>query len=159
MAAIGSTGTGLTGSDIRGGGGWRRIAVLLEPGRSGIATLERGVALSREHEAELTVVGVAPQAERARCAAPSPGGYNDAVCDAVSSELQAAERRIGASNPGAAYVLLVEGRDEPLGRWLQAQATDLVLLPARPPLLRWPRHPAARRLRRRLQAEIRVVAP
>ncbi|HEY2260463.1 MAG TPA: hypothetical protein VGH45_12150 [Solirubrobacteraceae bacterium] len=143
----------------RGAGGWGRIAVLFEPGRSGNAALERGVALSREHEAELAVVAVAPQAERSRCAGPSPDGYNDAIRDTVQSELQDAERRVGASNPPVTYALLVQGRDAPLDRWLEAESADLVLLPARRPMLRWPHHPDARRLRRRLQAEVRVVAP
>ncbi|HEY3725560.1 MAG TPA: universal stress protein [Solirubrobacteraceae bacterium] len=156
MAIIGSGGRRQVRPGARGTGGWRRIAVLLEPGASGTAALERGVALAREHEAELIVVAVAPQAEPSRCAAPSPEGYNDAVCQAVRAELEAAKARAGAA---FRYVVLVEHRDEPLGRWLDAQAVDLVLLPRRWPSLGRPRHPAARRLRRSLSAEIRVIAP
>jgi hypothetical protein len=156
MAMIGSGGRRQVRSGARGAGGWRRIAVLLEPGASGTAALERGVALAREHEAELTVVAVAPQAERLRCAAPSPEGYNDAVRDTVGSELEAARARAGAS---ARYVLLVEHRDQPLQHWLDTEAIDLVLLPRRWPPLGPPRHPAARGLRRSVGAEVRVVVP
>ena len=154
---------GSTGPRIRGGkpgvGGRRRIAVLLEPGRSGVAALQRAVALATEHEAELTVVAVAPQAQRTRCAAPSPQSFNDAVHDAVTGELEAAAQRLGRTDAAANYVLLRQGHDQPLGQWLQAGSFDLVLLPARRPMLRRPRHPEARRLRRRLDAEVRVVAP
>jgi hypothetical protein len=114
------------------------------------------VALAREHEAELTVVAVAPQAERPRCAGPSPEGYNDAVRDTVGGELAAARAHAGES---ARYVLLVEHRDQPLARWLDAEAIDLVMLPRRWPPLGRPRHPAARGLRRSVSAEVRVVAP
>jgi hypothetical protein len=154
---------GSSGPPIHGGKpgvrGRRRIAVLLEPGRSGVAALQRAVALATEHEAELTVVAVAPQAQRPRCAGPSPQGFNDAVQDAVAGELDVAVQRVESSDAHANYVLLVQGRDQPLGQWLRAGSFDLVLLAARRPMLRWPRHPEARRLRRRLDAEVRVVAP
>jgi hypothetical protein len=158
MAMTGSTGPRIRGDRV-GVGGRRRIAVLLEPGRSGVATLQRAVALAAEHEAELTVVAVAPQAERPRCAGPSPQCFNDAVHDAVAGELEAAAQRLGPSRAAANYVLLVQGQDQSLGEWLQAGSFDLVMLPGRRPMLRWPRHPEARRLRRRLDAEVRVVAP
>src|SRR2546423_7272091 len=107
--------TGSTGPRIRGGkpgvGGRRRIAVLLEPGRSGVAALQRAVALATEHEAELSVVAVAPQAQRPRCAGPSPQGFNDAVHDVVAGELDAAAQRLGPTDAAANYRLLRPGHD------------------------------------------------
>lgn len=159
MGIIGSTGARRISGSARRGGAWRKIAVLLESGRSGMAALDRAVALSGEHEAELLVIAVAPQAQRPPCGGLSPQGYNDAVCDAVMSDLWAAERRVGQSSPPTSFVLLIDGRDDPLDRWIAERGVDLVLLPTRHPVLRAPRHPAARRLRRRSGAEVRVVAP
>jgi hypothetical protein len=138
-------------------GGWRKIAVVLEPGRSGVTALDRAVALAREHEAKLIVLALAPHAESPRCGGSSRG-YNDAVCDTVAGELEAAACHVGPSTPPASFVLLVEGRDNPPHRWIRERRVDLVLLPARRLRLLRPRHPAARRLRRRSGAEIRVVS-
>jgi hypothetical protein len=156
MAASGWTGT--RGSPADGRGQWRRIAVLLESGRSGEVALMRAVALSREHQVKLAVVALAPQAKSPRCQGPPPQGFNDAVRDATAGELEAASRVIRRSG-GAAFVtsLLVEGRDPPLERWVDDQGIDLVLLPARRPLLGHPRHPQARRLRG--HAQVHVVVP
>jgi hypothetical protein len=159
MATTGSTDARGTPAGGRGGGRWQRIAVLLEPGRSGAAAVLRGVAIAREHEAELLLVALAPQAEPLRCSGPSAKGYNDAVCEAVAGELAAATVRIGQDGSPASSALLIEGRDPTLSRWVQDRAVDLVLLPARRPRWGRPRHPAARRLRRQSGAQIRVVAP
>jgi hypothetical protein len=142
----------------RGGGRWRRIAVLLEPGRGGDAALDRAVALSREHEAGLAVVAQAPQAERPRCAGPSPQPFNEAVIDATARQLQAARERIGPNGSlELVCALLVEGHDPPLEAWVHQQGVDLVLLPARRPFWAHTRHPQAARLC--AHAQVHVVAP
>ena len=155
MATSGWTGT--RGIPADGRGQWRRIAVLLESGRSGEVALTRAVALSHEHQAELAVVALAPQAKSPRCQGPSAQGFNDAVRDATAGELEAAGRVIRRRG-GTALVasLLVEGRDPPLERWVDDQAIELVLLPARRPFLAHPRHPQARRLRGHTQVHIVV---
>jgi hypothetical protein len=139
-------------------GHWRRIAVVLESGRSGQAALDRAVALAREHEAELSVVALAPQAERSHCAGPSPQDLNAALWDATAADLKAARTRIHRSgDPGCAWTLLVEGQDPPLAQWVRQHEIDLVLLPARRSLIRRRRHPQARHLRAHVQ--VRVVVP
>ena len=142
----------------RSGARWRRIAVLLEPGRSGDAALDHAVALSREHEAGLAVVAQAPQAERPRCAGPSPQPFNEAVIEATACQLRTVRERIGASGTlELVCALLVEGHDPPLEAWVHHQGVELVLLPARRPFWGRPRHPLAARLRP--HADVRVVAP
>jgi hypothetical protein len=158
MAAGGSTDAHGILADGRGRGRWRRMAVLLESGRSGEAALERAVALALEHEAELVVVALAPQAEAPRCQGPSPQGFNDAVRDAVAGELDAAKARVRRSGGLTPTVsLLVQGRDPPLEAWVAERGIELVLLPARRPSLGPARHPQARRLRG--HAQVHVVVP
>ena len=160
MAATGSTDARGTPADGRGGGGrWQRIAVLLEPGRSGVAAVERAVAIAREHDSQLMLVALAPQAACLRCSGPSPKCYNDAVCEAVAGDLAAASERIGRTGSPASSALLIDGRDPPLADWVRRHEVDLVLLPARRPRWGWPRHPAARRVRRHSNAQVRVVVP
>jgi hypothetical protein len=159
MAATGSTDARGTPAGGRGGGRWQRIAVLLEPGRSGSAAMERAVAIAREHESQLTLVALAPQAACLRCSGPSAKAYNDAVCEAVAGDLAAAGERIGQTGSPASSALLIDGRDPPLADWVREHGVDLVLLPARRPRWGRPRHPAARRLRRHSSARVRVVAP
>lgn len=159
MDATGSTDARGTPADGRGGGRWNRIAVLLEPGRSGIAAVERAVAIAREHDAHLALVALAPQAACLRCSGPSAKAYNDAVCEVVAGELAAATVQFGRNGSPASSALLVDGRDPSLASWVRARGVDLVLLPARRPTWGWRRHPAARRLRRHTGAQVRVVAP
>jgi hypothetical protein len=158
VAATGSTDARGTPADGRGGGRWQRIAVLLEPGRSGVAAVERAVAIAREHEAALVLVALAPQADALHCSAPAKG-VNDAIFETVAGELAAATERIGRTGSPASSALLVDGRDPALHRWVREHRVDLVLLPARRPIWVRRRHPAARRLRRHSGAQVRVIAP
>ena len=119
MAATGSTDARGTPAGGRGGGRWQRIAVLLEPGRSGVAAVERAVAIAREHESQLVLVAVAPQAACLRCPGPSAKGYNDAVCEVVAGDLAAASERIGRTGSPASSALLIDGHDPPLADWVQ----------------------------------------
>jgi hypothetical protein len=158
MAAGGSIDARGTPAEGRGRGRWRQIAVLVEPGRSGEAALERAVALALEHEAELGLVAFAPQAEPPRCQGPSPQGFNDAVRDAATGELAAAGARVQRScGLTPALSLLVEGRDPPFEQWVDEHGIELVLLPARRPFVGHPRHPRARRLP--AHTHVHVVVP
>jgi hypothetical protein len=159
VATTGSTNARGTPAGGRGGARWRRIAVLLEPGRSGVAAVQRAVAMASEHEAELVLVAVAPQSGPLRCSGPSAKGFNDAICEAVAGELAAATEQVARTGSPASSALLVDGRHPSLLTWVQDRAVDLVLLPARRPRWGRPRHPAARRLRRYSGARVRVIAP
>ena len=159
MAATGSTNARGSPAGGRGGGRLQRIAVLLEPGRNGVAAVERAVAIAREHEAQLVLVALAPQAAPLRCSGPSAKSFNDAVCEAVAGELATVTERIGRTGAPASSALLIDRRDPALHRWVRDHEVDLVLLPARRPSWAWRRHPAARRLRRHTEARVRVVAP
>ncbi len=106
--------------------------MLLEPGRSGVAAVERAVAIAREHEAALVLVALAPQADSLHCSAPAKG-VNDAIFETVAGELAAATEQIGRTGSPASSALLVDGRDPALHRWVRERRVDLVLLPARRP--------------------------
>jgi hypothetical protein len=146
--AVGDAGEGL----------FSRIAVVLEPGRSGAAALTQATALAASPGAELTVVAVAPKAIGCRCCGgPSPYAYNCAVRDDVAQDLHDAAARLDRGAQDINVKLLVEGRDPPLEEWVAQSRVDLVLLPARWRPLRRPDHPAARLLRRLTDASVRVV--
>jgi hypothetical protein len=136
-----------------------RIAVVLEPGRSGAAALTQATALAAAPGAELTVVAVAPNAVGCRCCGgPSPYAYNCAVRDDVAQGLHNAAKQLDVDARDIKVKLLVEGSDPPLEEWVVRSRVDLVLLPARwRVLLRSRSHPAARLLRRVTDANVRIV--
>ena len=136
-----------------------RVAVLLEPGRRGAAALAQAAALGATRDAEVTVVAIAPRANTVcrSCGGVSTAAYNCAVRDDVADELQKAIMSSGAVAQRIEGRLLVEGTDPPLARWIAQGAFDLVLLPSRWGIPRLRRHPAARELRTRSSATIRVV--
>lgn len=136
-----------------------RVAVVLEPGRSGAAALTQATALAASPDAELTVVAVAPKAVGCRCCGgPSPYAYNCAVRDDVAQDLHDAVARLDGGARDIKVKLLVEGRDPPLEEWVVQSRVDLVLLPARWRPLRRRDHPAAPVLRRLTDATVRVVS-
>jgi hypothetical protein len=51
----------------------RRVAVVFEPGRGGVAVLEHAARLVAERPTELTVLALAPQGTPPRCGRPFPG--------------------------------------------------------------------------------------
>lgn len=136
-----------------------RIAVLLEPGRRGVAALRAAVDLAAERDAELTIVAVAPTAQTAcrSCGGVSPRAYNCAVRDDAADELDRAFLSVHPTTARIDTVLLVEHDDPPLHDWLAAHSFDLVLLPARIGLPHSRRHPAARSLRRHAGLTVRVL--
>jgi hypothetical protein len=135
-----------------------RVAVVLEPGRSGATALAHATALAATPACELTVVAIAPKATGCRCCGgPSPYAYDCAVRDDVAQELHKATARLGPVGQDIKVKLLVEGSDPPLETWIAQGRFDLVLLPARWRVLRSRSHPAARLLRRFTDANIRVV--
>jgi len=135
-----------------------RIAVVLEPGRSGAAALAQATALAASPAAELTVVAIAPKAIGCRCCGgPSPYAYNCAVRDDVAQELDDAAVRLDLAARDIKVKLLVEGSDPPLEEWVVHSQIDLVLLPAHWRALRSRSHPAARLLRRATGADVRIV--
>jgi hypothetical protein len=130
--------------------------VLFEPGRNGSRALDCAVVLSRELQAELTVVATAPQAPPS-CCAGSAVAFNGAVREAVADDLCHAADQIAGLQVDARFELLVEGRDPPLEQFLAERGVELVLLPARHSMPGTRRHPAARRLRRLPGCEVRLV--
>jgi hypothetical protein len=129
---------------------------VFEPGASGRAALAQAAAFAAVPASELTVVAIAPQATSLRCG-PSPDAYNRAVRDAVAKELLEATALLGSVAEDITVKLLVEGSDLPLEKWVVQGGFDVVLLPARRRVLGSRDHPAARRLRRFTDADVRVV--
>jgi hypothetical protein len=81
------------------------------------------------------------------------------VIEQVTADLDQAAHRLGNAGDGARFRVLIERIDPALEAWIADNAFELVLLPARPRPLGRPRHPAARRIRRRALAEVRVLKP
>jgi hypothetical protein len=146
------------GHGTRWGQNPRRVAVLFEPGRAGVAALEYAAGLLAEGETELTVLALAPQLPRPRCGGHSPEAYNCAVIEHASSELDEAAHQLSAV-AGARFRVLIEHDDSALEVWIAENAVELVVLPARRRALGPPRHPAAQRIRRHAPAEVRVISP
>ena len=129
-----------------------RVLVLFEPGRGGLAVLEKARELAMNWRAAVTVVGVAPKARSGQCIGPA-GALNDAIADAVVNDLEQARERL--SGVDASYRLLYDGGAPSLQEL--AADFDLVLLPGRRRPFRAARHPAAGRLSGACAAEVRVV--
>jgi hypothetical protein len=136
----------------------RRVAVLFEPGRGGIAALAHAARLVVEHPTELTVLALAPQERPPRCGGASPDAYNCAVLDQASRDLRQAAEQLGNAGEDARYRILIERRDPPIEAWIAENEFELVLLPARRRALASSRHPAAQRIRRHTPAEVRVIS-
>jgi nucleotide-binding universal stress UspA family protein len=138
----------------------KRVLVLYEQGRAGVAAIDLARELAESENAELTVVGVAPRAPSGPRCGNSAIEYNEAVADSVAGDLETARARLGPGAERAAFVVLIDGADQTLEQLAGSGGFDLVLLPARRRLLRrGTRHPEAARLRLTVGAEIRIVAP
>jgi nucleotide-binding universal stress UspA family protein len=132
-----------------------RVLAVYELGRGGTAVLDRARELALSGDADLTVVGVAPQAPTgARCGG-SALEINDAVAESVEEDLARARRQLGVR---ATYQMLIENREPSLERFASDGDFELVLLPGRRRVLRGARHPAAARLGRATAAAIEVVS-
>jgi nucleotide-binding universal stress UspA family protein len=136
----------------------RRILVLFEPGRAGIAAVEQARDLAVDNDATVTVVSVAPQAPALRGCAPSARDFNATVRDTVATELAQAEELLWPIGSRGRCRVLVEGEDAPLEELIARERFDLVLLPGRRRLLRGVGHPAAARLSACAATEVRIVA-
>jgi hypothetical protein len=134
----------------------KRILVVFEPGRAGVAAVEAARELATQEDSSVIAVSLAPQAGALRGCGPSARPYNDAVRDEVAKELEQAEELLWPLGGRAECRLLVEGVDPRLEEFVAAQHLDLILLPARRRPLRSTKHPAAAGLRR-LGAEVRVI--
>jgi len=136
-----------------------RVAFLLEPGRRGAAALEQATARCAGSDCELTVVAVAPTVATVcrSCGGVSACAYNGAVREDVSDALRSAVAGLSHVGQPINGRLLVDGSDPPFEQWVAQGRFDLVLLPARLGIPGSRRHPAARPLRRRTSAQIRVV--
>jgi nucleotide-binding universal stress UspA family protein len=135
----------------------RRVLVLHEPGPAGTAALDLARELDLQERASLTVVAVAPTAPSGSRCGGSAVEYNTVIRETVADDLDRARERLGPASGRADYVLLVEDEDPSLEDWVAARDFDLILLPARRRLLRASGHPAAARLGRVTDAEVRVV--
>lgn len=133
----------------------KRILVLFESGRAGLAAVELARDLAQYQQATVIVVSVAPRAPNMHCVS-SAAAYNDAVRDTVAHELEEADELLWGIGGRAECRLLVEGTDPPLDELVARERFDLVLLPARRRPLRSDKHPAAAALRR-LGAEVQIV--
>ena len=135
----------------------QRVAVLYESGPTGTAALDHARELDLQEGANLTVVAVAPTAASGSRCGGSALEFNTIVKQTVANELDGARERLGLAAGRTSYALLVEGEDPPLEEWIATQGFDVILLPARRRLRRSSDHPAAARLRRLTDAEVRVV--
>jgi hypothetical protein len=102
-------------------------------------------------------VAVVPTPASGSCCTGSALEFNAIVKETVANELDGARERLGHAAGRTNYALLVEGKDPALEEWIVAVSFDLILLPARRRLLRSPGHPAAARIRRATDAEVRIV--
>ncbi len=127
---------------------------MYERGSNGAAALAEGVKQTAAG-GELTVVTLAPQAAPSRCCGPGPGFYNCAVRDEATQELQEAHAILGPASARTTFKALIERRDPPLARWAHEQGFQLVLVPSH--RLTPGGNRAARKLRRSVTAEVRVV--
>jgi hypothetical protein len=134
----------------------KRILVVFEPGRAGVAAVAAARELATHEDSSVIAVSLAPQAGALRGCGPSARPYNEAVRDEVAKELEQAEEVLWPLGGRAECRLLIEGVDPRLEEFVAAQQIDLVLLPARRRPLRSTKHPAAAGLRR-LGAEVRVI--
>ena len=137
-----------------------RVLVLYEHGRAGAAAVDLARHLAElDDNTAITVVAVAPQAPSGPRCGNSAVEYNEAVAEAVASDLDEARARLGQAGEHAAFVLLVDGADQTLEQLARSGGFDLVLLPAHRRPFRKPGHPAAARLSLIAGVEIRIVAP
>ncbi len=135
----------------------KRVLVVFEPGRSGVAALELARELIERQGATLTVVGVAPQGmSGARCG-NSALDYNLAIQKVVTEDLGHARASLEEFGAHASYQLLIDGVSPSLDEFAAAGGFDLVLLPGRRRPMRAPGHPAAKPLGRATSAEIQVI--
>jgi nucleotide-binding universal stress UspA family protein len=137
----------------------KRVLVLFEAGRSGVAAVELAREMASRANALVTVVSVAPQAPPLRGCAPSARDYNATVRDTVAEELEQAEQLLWVIGDRAQCRLLVEGKDPPIEEVVSREGFDLVLLPGRRRLLRGVGHPAAGHLRANAATEVLIVDP
>ncbi len=135
----------------------QRVAVLYESGPSGTAALDLARELDLQEGADLTVVAVVPTAASGSRCGGSAREFNAIVKETVANELDGARERLGQAAGRTSYALLAEGEDPPLQEWIAAQGFDVILLPASRHFLRTSEHPAAARLRRATDAEVRIV--
>jgi nucleotide-binding universal stress UspA family protein len=137
-----------------------RVLVLFEHGRGGVAAIDLARELVERESADLTVVGVAPQAPSGPRCGNSAIEYNEIVVDSVADDLDHAREQLGQAAERAAFVLLIDGADQTFEQLAESGGFDLVLLPARRRgLRRGGRHPEAARLRLSVGAEVRIVEP
>jgi hypothetical protein len=137
----------------------KRVLLVVEPGRSGEATVELARELVERQDAALTIVSEVPRAiSGARCG-NSAVDYNLAVQDSVAADLDRAWLCLGEFGAGAECELLIDRVSPSLDEFVAAGRFDLVLLPARRRPMRAPGHPAAERLRQSTGAEVQVIAP
>ena len=136
----------------------RRVAVVIEPGRSGQAALARAAELAAD-KADVTLVATVPQTTTScrHCGGVSPDVYKRAVRDDVAKDLQHAATRLKLPAGGPNVKLLVEGSDLPLVDWIAHGGFDAVLLPARRSGLRFGSHPIERSLRGLTGTEVQIV--
>ena len=135
----------------------KRILVLFEPGRAGVAAVELAREIAQSEQATVTVVAVAPQAPASRGCIISAADYNAAVRDAVAADLERVEEMLWCIGPRADCRALIERTDPSLEEYVTTEGFDLVLLPGHRRPLRSIKHPAAGAVAR-AGAEVRIVA-
>lgn len=138
-------------------GSRQRVAVLNESGPAGTMALDLARELDLQEHASITVVAIVPTAASGSRCGGSALEFNAIVRETVANELDGARERLGHAAGRTSYALLIEGEDPPLEEWIAAHDFDVILLPARRRLLRTSEHPAAARLRRVTDAEVRIV--
>jgi hypothetical protein len=136
----------------------KRVLLLYEASRRGVAIVDLARGLAESERLALTVVAMVPHAPTGSRCGNSAHDYNAALVDAVARDLDDVRARLGEAGEGASFEMLVDGTEPSLEEFATLGGFDLVLLPARRGLLRAPRHPAADGLRRATRATVQVVS-
>ena len=134
-----------------------RTLLVIEPGRAGDAAVEEACLQAWRTGSAVTLVATAPLVATVRCG-PAGDEYNGAVIDAVTRDLVRACERLETAGVEVDCSVLIDGRDPPLEEFAATGDFELILLPSRRPRWWQARHPLARRLTGKTQAEVRLVA-
>ena len=131
------------------------MLVHYEPCANGRRALAQELELT-DAAGDLTVVTLAPQANRACCSRGGTAEYNCAVRDEVRLELEEAREMTGPAARRSSFETRVGRRDPRLRYGRRSKGSDVVLLAAHRPTRGG--DSLARKPRRATSADVRVIA-
>ncbi len=131
------------------------VAVVFQRGKSGNRVLREAAELAAAGR-KLSVIALAPQAERAKCCrSQCEGPYNIAIKEEAARELDEARRALGSLADRATFSIVEGSPRPPLANWVAEHRFGLVLLPRS--RFTPGGNAFARTLRKRTRAEVRIV--